>query len=138
MKKLGFMEVFFRLVAILFWPLYWYNWSVITIANYNRILFTIYLCISVSFLFVSSLEYLFRKSVTKNYFYYRTTLIVTYLESLYSFMIEPKNIDALYIKVGLCILLIFVSNRLIKKDNNDTGVVGLMSAVLLLVLTYFY
>ena len=138
MKKLGFIEVFFRIAAILFWPLYWYNWSVITIANYNRVLFTIYLCVAVGFLLVSSISYLFKKLVSINYFYYRITLIVTYLESLYSFMIEPKNIDALYIKVGLCALLIFVSNRLIKKDNNDTGVVGLMSAMLLLVLTYFY
>ena len=72
------------------------------------------------------------------YYLYRMVLILTYLESLYSFMVVPRNIEALYVKIILCVLLLLVSNKLIKKDKNDTGVVGILSSILILVLTYFY
>ena len=137
-KNLGFLEVFFRFTCMLFWPLYWYKWSVITIANYNEILFNIYLVVSGLFLIVCTMVYIIKKSTTGIYYLYRMVLILTYLESLYSFMVVPRNIEALYVKIILCVLLLLVSNKLIKKDKNDTGVVGILSSILILVLTYFY
>lgn len=137
-RNLGFVEAFFRLTCILFWPLYWYKWSVITVANYNEILFTVYWMVSGTFLFVCTLAYLFRRSTSHTYYLYRMVLVFTYLESLYSFMLVPKNVEALYLRIVLCVILLFVSNRLIRLDKNDTGVVGILSSILILVLTYFY
>ena len=61
-----------------------------------------------------------------------------YLVSLYSFIMVPVDINWLYIKIGTIIVTMIISWNLLKRDGNDIGVVGLLSGVLLLIMTYFY
>ncbi len=138
LRKLSFMEIYFRLISLLFWPIYWYKWIVITIQNYNDILFTIYLVLDVIFIVLLFIRYIMKKVSSKRYFLFALSTAVTYLVSLYSFMIYPTNILLLYLKMGMCVFLMIVSWKLIKKEYNDIGVVGILSGLLILLLTYFY
>ncbi|WP_242969046.1 hypothetical protein [Peptostreptococcus russellii] len=63
---------------------------------------------------------------------------ITYLITLSSFMIFKTNIMLLYAQIIMCIVLIAVSWKLIKREYNDIGVVGILAGALILILTYFY
>ena len=136
--KSKFMEIYFRIVFLLFWPIYWYKWTVITIENYNVVLFRIYFIIDIIFIFILIFKFLLKKINSKRYFLFSLTTAVTYLISLFSFMIYPINVYFLYLKIFMSIILIIVSWNLLKKDNNEIGVVGIIAGFLILVLTYFY
>ena len=137
-KKLTFMELYFRFISLLFWPIYWYKWIVITIENYNYILFYIYLAVDSLFIVLLIIWYLRKKIESKRYFLFALSMSITYLITLSSFMIFKTNIMLLYAQIIMCIVLIAVSWKLIKREYNDTGVVGILAGALILILTYFY
>lgn len=137
-KKLTFMELYFRFISLLFWPIYWYKWIVITIENYNYILFYIYLAVDSLFTVLLIIWYLRKKIESKRYFLFALSMSITYLITLSSFMIFKTNIMLLYAQIIMCIVLIAVSWKLIKREYNDIGVVGILAGALILILTYFY
>ena len=132
------MEIYFRIISLMFWPIYWYKWIVITIENYTNILFYIYLIVDGLFITILIVRYLLKKVESKRYFKFALSMAITYLITLSSFMIFKTNIPLLYIQIVMCIVLIVESWKLIKEDYNDIGVVGVLAGLLILILTYFY
>ena len=137
-QKIGFIEMYFRFVSLLFWPIYWYKWTVITVENLNNILFKIYGVIDLVFIFLLVLFFTIKRRETLWYFIFSLSMSTCYLVSLYSFITVPVDINWLYIKIGTIIITMIISWNLLKRDGNDIGVVGLLSGVLLLIMTYFY
>ncbi|MGP1583655.1 hypothetical protein [Peptostreptococcus stomatis] len=137
-QKIGFIEMYFRFVSLLFWPIYWYKWTVITVENLNNILFKIYGVIDLVFIFLLVLFFIIKRRETLWYFIFSLSMSTCYLVSLYSFIMVPVDINWLYIKIGTIIVTMIISWNLLKRDGNDIGVVGLLSGVLLLIMTYFY
>ena len=137
-QKIGFIEMYFRFVSLLFWPIYWYKWTVITVENLNNILFKIYGVIDLVFIFLLVLFFTIKRRETLWYFIFSLSMSTCYLVSLYSFIMVPVDINWLYIKIGTIIVTMIISWNLLKRDGNNIGVVGLLSGVLLLIMTYFY
>ena len=137
-QKIGFIEMYFRFVSLLFWPIYWYKWTVITVENLNNILFKIYGVIDLVFIFLLVLFFTIKRRETLWSFIFSLSMSTCYLVSLYSFIMVPVDINWLYIKIGTIIVTMIISWNLLKRDGNDIGVVGLLSGVLLLIMTYFY
>lgn len=137
-QKIGFIEMYFRFVSLLFWPIYWYKWTVITVENLNNILFKIYGVIDLVFIFLLVLFFTIKRRETLWYYIFSLSMSTCYLVSLYSFIMVPVDINWLYIKIGTIIVTMIISWNLLKRDGNDIGVVGLLSGVLLLIMTYFY
>lgn len=137
-QKIGFIEMYFRFVSLLFWPIYWYKWTVITVENLNNILFKIYGVIDLVFIFLLVLFFTIKRRETLWYFIFSLSMSTCYLVSLYSFIMVPVDINWLYIKIGTIIVTMIISWNLLKRDGNDIGVVGLLSGILLLIMTYFY
>lgn len=138
MIELAPMELYFRLISLMFWPIYWYKWIVITIENYNNILFYIYFVVDAIFITLLIIKYIRKKIESKRYFKFALSMSLTYLITLSSFMIFTTNITLLYAQIIMCIILMVESWKLIKEDYNDIGVVGVLAALLILILTYFY
>lgn len=138
MRELAPMELYFRLISLMFWPIYWYKWIVITIENYNNILFYIYFVVDAIFITLLIIKYIRKKIESKRYFKFALSMSLTYLITLSSFMIFTTNITLLYAQMIMCIILMVESWKLIKEDYNDIGVVGVLAALLILILTYFY
>lgn len=137
-RKLTFAELYFRLVTLIFWPMYWYTLTVITIKNLTMTLFYIFLVLDTMFIILITIRLLRKKIADIRYFVFAFTMAVTYLVSLLSIMMYSKSVDLVYMKLSLCVILILVSLRLTKKSNNDIGLVGILTGILLMVLTYFY
>ncbi|KGF12233.1 hypothetical protein HMPREF1639_06315 [Peptostreptococcus sp. MV1] len=137
-EKIGFIEMYFRLVSLLFWPVYWYKWTVITVENYNTILFKIYGVLDILFIFLLLVFFLFKRDKRWWYFIFSLSMATCYLVSLYSFIMVPVDINWLYIKIGTIIITMIISWNLLRREKNDIGVVGLLTGVLLLIMTYFY
>ena len=138
MRELPPMELYFRIISLLFWPIYWYKWIVITIENYNNTLFYIYLGVDGVFIALLIIRYIMKKIDSKRYFKFALSMAVTYLITLTSFMIFKTNIMLLYAQIIMCIVLIFESWKMIREEYNDIGVVGMLAGLLILILTYFY
>lgn len=137
-EKIGFIEMYFRLVSLLFWPVYWYKWTVITVENYNTILFKIYGVLDILFIFLLLVFFLFKRDKRWWYFIFSLSMATCYLVSIYSFIMVPVDINWLYIKIGTIIITMIISWNLLRREKNDIGVVGLLTGVLLLIMTYFY
>lgn len=137
-EKIGFIEMYFRLISLLFWPVYWYKWTVITVENYNTILFKIYGVLDILFIFLLLVFFLFKRDKRWWYFIFSLSMATCYLVSLYSFIMVPVDINWLYIKIGTIIITMIISWNLLRREKNDIGVVGLLTGVLLLIMTYFY
>lgn len=132
------MELYFRIISLMFWPIYWYKWIVITIENYNNILFYIYFIVDGIFIVLLIVKYIMRRNDSKRYFKFALSMALTYLITLLSFMIFKTNIILLYAQIFTCIILMVESWKLIKEEYNDIGVVGILAGLLILILTYFY
>lgn len=137
-RELPPMEIYFRIISLMFWPIYWYKWIVITIENYNNILFYLYSIVDGLFIAILIIKYLLKKVESKRYFKFAMSMSITYLITLSSFMIFKTNITLLYLQIVMCIVLIVESWKLIKEEYNDIGVVGILAGLLILILTYFY
>lgn len=137
-RKLPFMEVFFRLVCLLFWPIYWYKWVVITIENYNTVLFIIFTVVDLIFVLFLLIYFITGRVCSKRYFLFQLSISITYFLTLLSFMIFNTSRLILYSQISACVISIIISWNLIKKEYNDIGVVGILSGLLILIVTYFY
>lgn len=137
-EKNKILEFYFRIITVLFWPLYWYKWTLITTANYNQILFDIYFSLACPFIFLLFIDMIIYKSNKKYFFLFKLISVATYIVSLYNFMIYPAEISLLYAKIITCILLMHISIKLKKIEKNDIGVVGIFTSALILTFTYFY
>lgn len=136
--RLNFIEIYFRLVSLLFWPVYWYKWTVITVENFNNILFEMYAIVDIVFISLLIIVFCVNRRETFRYFLFSLSMSLSYIISLYSFIIVPIDITWLYIKISSLIITMIISWNLLKKESNDIGVVGILTGILLLIMTYFY
>nr|WP_314277272.1 hypothetical protein [uncultured Peptostreptococcus sp.] len=135
---LNFIEIYFRLVSLLFWPVYWYKWTVITVENFNNTLFEMYAIVDIVFISLLIIVFCVNRRETFRYFLFSLSMSLSYIISLYSFIIVPIDITWLYIKISSLIITMIISWNLLKKESNDIGVVGILTGILLLIMTYFY
>ena len=135
---LNFIEIYFRLVSLLFWPVYWYKWTVITVENFNNTLFEMYAIVDIVFISLLIIVFCVNRRETFRYFLFSLSMSLSYIISLYSFILVPIDISWLYIKISSLIITMIISWNLLKKESNDIGVVGILTGILLLIMTYFY
>lgn len=137
-RQLSFAEFYFRLVTMIFWPIYWYTLTVITIKNLTITLFYIFTILDTLFMILIIWRFIRKKIQDRRYFIFAFSMSVTYMVSLMAVMIYKQSVELVYLEILMCSILIFVSVGLIKKSKNDIGMVGILTGVLILVLTYFY
>jgi hypothetical protein len=134
-----FLENYFRILSLAFWPIIWYKWIAIT----DRFLEISLVC---SFSLMSILYViLFLYIGHKGYYHierievlYRFSTIIAFISTLLSFVSFPRNVTALLIKMGILLIYFLVSLRWVVKYKNDQGVVGIMASILLTIITLYY
>ena len=129
---------YFKFLALLFWPMMWYKWIVISNGTLENMLFTIYAIVAIVFIILYSVFMIKYKDITQIDFFYRISTLLAFIFTLFSFLIYPKSLFFLYLKIIFTGIYLYYSIVKTLKFKDDEGVVGIMSSLLLIVITLFY
>lgn len=138
MYKEKLFDNYFKFLALLFWPIMWYKWIVISNGTLENMLFTIYAIIAIVFIILYSVFMIKYKDITQIDFFYRISTLLAFIFTLFSFLIYPKSLFFLYLKIIFTGIYLYYSIVKTLKFKDDKGVVGIMSSLLLIVITLFY
>lgn len=132
-----FFEYNFRFLFILFWIIIWYKWVVLSNTHIEILLVSSFIILSI--LYLTLFYILSKKYDEKNItIYYRTTVIISFIFSLISFVLLPTNLIFLNLKSIFIILCMYTSYKMLFKYKIEEGIVGIISSILLLVITFLY
>ena len=139
MKESKFLDNYFKILSLAFWPIIWYKWIVISNETIEIILVTIYsvLCIIYIAYFIY-LKFRFNYEIDNIEIYYNFSTILAFISTIYSFLIFPKNLTILYLKIVLIIAYFYFSVVKSIRYKREEGIVGIMGSLLLAVITLFY
>ena len=138
MYKEKLFDNYFKFLALLFWPIMWYKWIVISNGTLENMLFTIYAIVAIVFIILYSVFMIKYKDITQIDFFYRISTLLAFIFTLFSFLIYPKSLFILYLKIIFTGIYLYYSIVKTLKFKDDEGVVGIMSSLLLIVITLFY
>ena len=138
MYKEKLFDNYFKFLALLFWPIMWYKWIVISNGTLENMLFTIYAIVAIVFNILYSVFMIKYKDITQIDFFYRISTLLAFIFTLFSFLIYPKSLFFLYLKIIFTGIYLYYSIVKTLKFKDDEGVVGIMSSLLLIVITLFY
>lgn len=138
MYKEKLFDNYFKFLALLFWPIMWYKWIVISNGTLENMLFTIYAIVAIVFIILYSVFMIKYKDITQIDFFYRISTLLAFIFTLFNFLIYPKSLFFLYLKIIFTGIYLYYSIVKTLKFKDDEGVVGIMSSLLLIVITLFY
>lgn len=138
MYKEKLFDNYFKFLTLLFWPIMWYKWIVISNGTLENMLFTIYAIVAIVFIILYSVFMIKYKDITQIDFFYRISTLLAFIFTLFSFLIYPKSLFFLYLKIIFTGIYLYYSIVKTLKFKDDEGVVGIMSSLLLIVITLFY
>jgi len=138
LNKENLFEYYFRLLTLLFWPIICYKWIFIQNITIESILFIIYSFIASIFIVLIILNFIINKDIFNINLYYRVSTIISYILTLCSFLLYPTNIPILLFKFISIIIYFYFSSKIVFKFNNEEGVVGMISSLLLIAIAICY
>lgn len=133
-----FFDNYFKVLVLLFWPMIWYKWTIISDYEVDLILVITFCVLSIIFLLVFLHFYHKHPEVENIVLIYRITMLLAFTSTLFSFILFPKSVSLLLIKmifIGICF---YYSCIKVFKYKMEEGLVGILSCLLLLAITLLY
>lgn len=138
MYKEKFFDNYFKFLALFFWPIMWYKWIVISNGTLENTLFTAYAIVAIIYIILYSRFIIRHKDITQIDFFYRISTLLAFIFTLLSFLIYPKSLFFLYLKIVFTGIYFYYSIVKTLKFRHEEGIVGIMGSILLIVITLFY
>lgn len=138
MYKEKFFDNYFKFLALFFWPIMWYKWIVISNGTLENTLFTAYAIVAIIYIILYSRFIIKYKDITQIDFFYRISTLLAFIFTLLSFLIYPKSLFFLYLKIVFTGIYFYYSIVKTLKFRHEEGIVGIMGSILLIVITLFY
>nr|UWI51395.1 hypothetical protein NZ312_06750 [Clostridioides difficile] len=138
MYKEKFFDNYFKFLALFFWPIMWYKWIVISNGTLENTLFTAYAIVAIIYIILYSRFIIKHKDITQIDFFYRISTLLAFIFTLLSFLIYPKSLFFLYLKIVFTGIYFYYSIVKTLKFRHEEGIVGIMGSILLIVITLFY
>lgn len=121
MYKEKLFDNYFKFLALLFWPIMWYKWIVISNGTLENMLFTIYAIVAIVFIILYSVFMIKYKDITQIDFFYRISTLLAFIFTLFSFLIYPKSLFFLYLKIIFTGIYLYYSIVKTLKFKDDEG-----------------
>lgn len=137
MDKTNFFDNYFKVLTLLFWPIIWFKWRFISTSSLSYLMFIIYLALSIVYLILFSYFCLKNKNTDSIVFLYRLSTLLTFVFTLLSFLLFPKNLFLLYLEMVFIAFYFYSSCLKVYRHHMDEGVVGILSSFLLIAITIF-
>lgn len=138
MNKENFYDEFFKILVLLFWPIIWFKWQFLATYNISYTLFLAYLSLTVIYILLFTYFAVVKKKCDKIVYIYRISTLVTFVFTLASFLLYPKSLALLAVKLLLISIYFYVSCIKVYKYRMDEGVVGILSVLLLIATTIIF
>ncbi|KHS55792.1 hypothetical protein QX51_17465 [Terrisporobacter othiniensis] len=138
MKKEYFFEMGFRGLTLIFWPIIIYKWIFIPNIYMERNSFLIFSILAIIYIInigISQAKYKFLDNIV---IYYRISTLISFILTLASFLLYPTNITLMWLKVLFIFIYFYISFKNVYTYKIEECVVGMISAVLLLVISICY
>lgn len=138
MNKSNFFDNYFRFLVLLFWPLVWYRWVIISDFTIDLILVSIFCILAIIYIVLYILNWNKTPKVDNIVHLYRISLLFAFVSTLFSFILFPTNLFLLFLKIIFIIICFYYSCIKVFKYKIDEGLVGILSCILLLAITFLY
>lgn len=138
MKKEYFFEMGFRVLTLLFWPIIIYKWIFIANIYMERSSFLIFSILAIIYIInigILQIKYKFLDNIV---IYYRISTLISFIFTLASFLLYPTNITLMWLKLLSIFIYFYISYKNVYIHKIDECVVGMISAILLLVISICY
>lgn len=138
LKKEYFFEMGFRGLTLMFWPIIIYTWIFIPnifIEKNSFLIFSILAIIYIISLIILQLKYKFLDNIV---IYYRVSTLISFILTLATFLLYPTNITLMWLKLLSIFIYFYISFKNVYNYKIDECVVGVISAILLFVITICY
>jgi hypothetical protein len=127
----------FKFLVLFFWSIVWFNWQFLSTQNISISLFLIYLTLSLIYILAFTYNFISINFEKIKYFYRLSTISTFIFASLY-FLLFPKSLFLLFIKIIFEGFYLYFSCIKVYKYHLDEGVVGILSVLLLGAITIIY
>jgi hypothetical protein len=127
----------FKFLVLFFWSIVWFNWQFLSTQNISISLFLIYLTLSLIYILAFTYNFISINFEKIKYFYRLSTISTFIFASLY-FLLFPKSLFLLLIKIIFEGFYLYFSCIKVYKYHLDEGVVGILSVLLLGAITIIY
>lgn len=138
MKKEYFLEMGFRGLTLMFWPIIIYTWIFIPniyIEKNSFLIFSILAIIYITNLILLQIKYKFFKNII---IYYRISTLISFILTLATFLLYPTNITLMWLKLLSIFIYFYISFKNVYNHKIEECVVGVISSILLFVITICY
>lgn len=138
MKKEYFLEIGFRMLTLMFWPIIIYTWIFIPNIYIEKGCFLIFSILAIMYIisiFILQSKY----SVLDNIvIYYKISTLVCFILTLATFLLYPTNITLMWLKLLSIFIYFYISFKNVHNHKIEECVVGVISSILLFVITICY
>ena len=134
--NIEFFEKYFKLLFLSFWAMIWYELVFVSDSFIKTALVSIY-CIITS-IYIFSIIFI-KKDIMKNItLYYRVSILCSFISTLFSLLLFPTSISFLILKILFIFICLYFSYTKLFKYKIEEGLVGMLSSILLLIITFCY
>lgn len=137
-REYNILEIYFRILTILFWSILLYNWIFIPNTTIDTYIFFSYLILSTVYLILFTIMEFKNSNIDRiNYFYKFISTVIFAISILY-FLLFSNNINLFIIKSLVNLLYFYISCKKVFKSKDEEGVVGIIGSLLIFIFATYY
>lgn len=134
----NFFDNYFKILVLLFWPMIWYKWTIISTYTIDLVLVAGFCVLAIIYILLFLYFFHNHPEVENIILVYRISTLLAFTSTLFSFLLYPTSVSLLLIKmifIGICF---YYSCIKVFKYKIEEGLVGILSCLLLLAITLLY
>ena len=133
-----FFDNYFKFLVLLFWPMIWYKWTIISNYTIDLVLVATFCLLAIIYVVLFLTFFHNHPEIENIVLIYRISILLAFISTLFSFLLFPTSIFLLLLKmifIGICF---YYSCLKVFKYKIEEGLVGILSCLLLFAITLFY
>ena len=128
----------FRGLTLMFWPIIIYTWIFIPNIYIEKSSFLIFSILAIIYIINLGILQIRYKLLGNMIAYYRISTLISFILTLATFLLYPTNITLMWLKLLSIFIYFYISFKNVYNYKIDECVVGVISAILLFVITICY
>lgn len=137
-REYNILEIYFRILTILFWSILLYNWIFIPNTTIDTYIFFSYLILSTVYLILFTIMEFKNSNIDRINYFYKFISTVIFAVSILYFLLFSNNINLFIIKSLVNLLYFYISCKKVFKSKDEEGVVGIIGSLLIFILATYY
>lgn len=134
--NIEFFDKYFKFLFLSFWTMVWYELVFVSDTFIKTILVSTY-CIATS-IYIFFILFIKKDTIKNITLYYRISILCSFISTLFSLLLFSTSILFLITKLIFILICLYFSYTKLFKYKIEEGLVGILSSILLLVITFYY